>query len=170
METDYGIQAPGASQNSVGSLRSMALSDVDRVAALEALSFTTPWPRSAIEEELSSNERAHYFVYVVDEKILGYCGMWLILDEGHITNLAIDPEARGKGYGQEMLALFMKEAEALGAVALTLEVRSGNASAIHVYEKSGFVSMGVRKGYYLDSGEDALIMWKTLQRGEQVER
>ncbi len=169
MEADYGAPSSEVLQKPAGNLRPMVLTDVDRVAALEVLSFKTPWPRSAIVEELSGNERAHYFVYTMDNSILGYCGMWLILDEGHITNLAIDPEVRGKGYGQEMLSLFMKEAEALGAAALTLEVRSGNASAIHVYEKAGFVSMGVRKGYYLDSGEDALIMWKTLQRGEQGE-
>ncbi|MZQ96417.1 MAG: ribosomal protein S18-alanine N-acetyltransferase [Acidaminobacter sp.] len=143
-------------------LRPMVLADVDRVAELEVLCFKTPWPRSAIEEELVSNPRAHYFVYEVGGQIVGYCGFWLILDEGHITNLAIDPVERSKGYAQDMIAQFVKKAEALGAASLTLEVRSGNASAIHVYEKAGFVSMGVRKGYYLDSGEDALIMWKTI--------
>jgi len=145
-----------------GDLRPMVSTDVDRVAELEVLCFTTPWPRSAIEEELSSNPRAHYFVYEVEAKLVGYCGFWLILDEGHITNLAIDPEERSKGFAQDMIAQFVREAESLGAASLTLEVRSGNASAIHVYEKAGFVSMGVRKGYYLDSGEDALIMWKTI--------
>lgn len=145
-----------------GILRPMVLADVDRVAALEALCFTTPWPRSAIEEELVSNPRAHYYVYEVDGKLVGYCGLWLILDEGHITNLAIDPEERSKGYAQDMIEKFVGESALSGATSLTLEVRSGNASAIHVYEKAGFVSMGVRKGYYLDSGEDALIMWKTI--------
>jgi len=145
-----------------GVLRPMVHSDVDRVAELEVLCFTTPWPRSAIEEELSSNPRAHYFVYEVGGKLVGYCGFWLILDEGHITNLAIDPEERSRGYAQDMIAKFVGEAESLGAASLTLEVRSGNNPAIHVYEKAGFVSMGVRKGYYLDSGEDALIMWKTI--------
>lgn len=145
-----------------GILRPMANTDIDRVAELETLCFTTPWPRSAIEEELISNPRAHYFVYEVGGKLVGYCGFWLILDEGHITNLAIDPEERSKGYAQDMIAQFVREAESLGAASLTLEVRSGNTPAIHVYEKAGFVSMGVRKGYYLDSGEDALIMWKTI--------
>jgi [ribosomal protein S18]-alanine N-acetyltransferase len=145
-----------------GVLKPMANTDIDRVAELEVLCFTTPWPRSAIEEELISNPRAHYFVYEVGGKLVGYCGFWLILDEGHITNLAIDPEERSRGYAQDMIAQFVREAESLGAASLTLEVRSGNTPAIHVYEKAGFVSMGVRKGYYLDSGEDALIMWKTI--------
>jgi len=94
-----------------GDLRPMVSTDVDRVAELEVLCFTTPWPRSAIEEELSSNPRAHYFVYEVGAKLVGYCGFWLILDEGHITNLAIDPEERSKGFAQDMIAQFVREAE-----------------------------------------------------------
>ena len=152
-----------------GNLRPMTLEDLDQVAALERQCFTTPWPREALKEELTSNAKAHYYVYEIGGKMVGYCGLWMILDEGHITNLAIDPQERGKGYAQEMLAAFSEAAQTEGARFLTLEVRSGNAPAIRVYEKEGFVAQGIRKGYYLDSGEDALIMWKTLEKGESNE-
>lgn len=147
----------------------MTLEDLDRVADLEIQCFATPWPQEALREELTSNAKAHYYVYEADGRLVGYCGLWLILDEGHITNLAIDPQEQGKGYAQEMLTAFSEAVQAEGARFLTLEVRSGNAPAIRVYEKAGFVAQGVRKGYYLDSGEDALIMWKTLEKGESNE-
>jgi ribosomal-protein-alanine N-acetyltransferase len=155
---------------SAGVLRPMTVLDIDRIETLEVLCFKTPWPREAILEELEKNQKAHYYVFEVEQRIVGYCGMWVILDEGHITNLAIDPEERSKGYAQGMLEKFTEVAASLGVLALTLEVRSGNAPAIHVYEKAGFKSMGIRKGYYLDSGEDALIMWKNVDRGGGSEK
>jgi ribosomal-protein-alanine N-acetyltransferase len=148
----------------------MTQKDADRVYELDVLSFTTPWSYEAILEEVERNPRAHYFVFEANVEgenlIIGYCGMWIIFDEGHITNLAIDPAHRGKGYAKQMLSAFIEEAFALGVRNLTLEVRSGNAPAIHLYEKTGFVSAGVRKGYYLDSGEDAHIMWLNIERGD----
>jgi ribosomal-protein-alanine N-acetyltransferase len=104
----------------------------------------------------------------VNGQVAGYCGFWLILDEAHITNIAVHPEFRGKGYGKRLLQYVMERARRLGALKMTLEVRVSNHVAQSLYEKMGFVRSGVRKGYYTDNKEDALIMWVTLN--EQTER
>lgn len=151
----------------VGVFRAMTVEDVESVYKIEVLSFKVPWTYEAIREEVENNPRAHYFVFEIQNKIIGYCGMWVIFEEGHITNLAIDPAQSCKGYGHQMLEAFIDEADKLGVTDLTLEVRFGNASAIHLYNKSGFRSVGLRKGYYLDNGEDAHIMWLKIERGDR---
>lgn len=141
-------------------VRQMELRDLEAVLAVERRSFTTPWSRKAFEQELQDNPAAHYFVLESAPKIIGYFGMWRILDEGHITNIAIDPDYRGKGYSHLLLQEVFDRMEAEGVRYFTLEVRASNQVAIHLYERYGFERAGVRKGYYRDTGEDALLMWR----------
>jgi ribosomal-protein-alanine N-acetyltransferase len=148
--------------------RPMQLTDLAAIVELEIASFPTPWPRQAFYNELMFNRFADYTVLTVNGQVAGYCGFWLILDEAHITNIAVHPEFRGKGYGKRLLQYVMERARRLGALKMTLEVRVSNHVAQSLYEKMGFVRSGVRKGYYTDNKEDALIMWVTLN--EQTER
>ena len=109
-------------------------------------------------EELS-NSKAHYMVIDADGEILGYCGFWKIIDEAHITNVAVHPEYRGQGYGRVLISAMIQRAKELDVIAMTLEVRVSNDIAISLYKDFGFVASGVRKNYYQDNSEDALIMW-----------
>lgn len=142
--------------------RNMTLSDLDRVMEIELKSFTVPWSRDAYLMELTQNHFAKYLVAEVGDEVVGYAGVWVIIDEGHITNIAIDPSQRGKKLGEELMRRMMALAIAHGAERMTLEVRVSNLPAIRLYEKMGFVSHGIRKGYYTDNNEDAMIMWVEL--------
>jgi ribosomal-protein-alanine N-acetyltransferase len=146
------------------STRKMVLSDLDRVMEIENASFSVPWSRDAYLMELTQNHFAKYLVVEVDGEVVGYAGMWVILDEAHITNIAIHPDHRGKKIGEELMRRMMALGVAHGAERMTLEVRVSNIPAQKMYEKLGFVSHGVRKGYYTDNNEDALIMWVDLPR------
>lgn len=136
--------------------------DLEQVLEIEKLSFPTPWSRNSFLSELRENEFAHYFVCRVDGRVMGYAGMWIILDEAHITNVAVHPQYRGKGFGHLLLAELMRQSLLRGSDRITLEVRKSNQAAQRVYEHMGFRATGVRKGYYTDTGEDAIIMWKIL--------
>lgn len=151
------------------SFRSMNLTDIDRILEIEYQSFAAPWSRAAFEGELVRNHFARYFVVEVDGYAVGYAGMWLIIDEAHITNIAIDPAFRGKKLGELLLRQMMTVAVWNGATRMTLEVRVSNKKAQHLYEKLGFRSYGVRKGYYSDNGEDAIIMWAELGPGNKLD-
>lgn len=140
----------------------MKVDDVEEVLAIEQASFPTPWSRMAFLSELLENERAVYLTAREDERLIGYVGMWRILDEGHITNLAVHPDARQRGVGRRLLQTLCDLAQARGLHRLTLEVRVSNAPAQHLYESFGFLAAGVRPGYYQDNNEDALIMWLDL--------
>ena len=98
----------------------------------------------------------------LDEVVIGFGGMWLIMDEIHITNVAVAPEHRGQGYSKTLINDMIKYAKEKGFQHMTLEVRVSNSVAIALYEKFGFESVGVRPKYYVDTGEDALVMWKSL--------
>jgi ribosomal-protein-alanine N-acetyltransferase len=139
----------------------MKIEDLEEVLDIEVLSFATPWSRNAFLYELLENERAvYYVVHNSMNKLIAYIGMWVIFDEGHITNLAVHPAYRHQGVGKFLLINFIKAAREKKIKHLTLEVRRSNAVAQELYQKMGFVHMGVRKKYYLDNNEDALIMWK----------
>lgn len=139
----------------------MKIEDLEAVLDIEALSFPTPWSRNAFLYELLENERAvYYVVHNSMNKLIAYIGMWIIFDEGHITNLAVHPAYRHQGVAKYLLSNFVKAAREKNVKHLTLEVRRSNAVAQELYQKIGFVHMGVRKKYYLDNNEDALIMWK----------
>jgi len=145
-------------------IRKMTKHDIDGVIAIEILAFKMPWPRSAFEEELGNNELAFYLV-LTDENnklapIIGYVGMWKIIDEAHVTNVAIAPKYQNQGWGSILLAELIWQAKEMGADKMTLEVRESNNAARHLYEKFNFKVEGVRKGYYSDTNENALIMWK----------
>lgn len=141
----------------------MCLEDLEGILEIEEASFPTPWSRKSFLYELLENERAVYLVAREQEdRVQGYIGMWMVLDEGHITNLAVHPRARGRGIGELLLKALMAESRSRGINRLTLEVRISNLVARNLYAKLGFVSAGIRPGYYLDNNEDALIMWKGL--------
>lgn len=143
--------------------RFMTMQDVGAVAELERLSFTTPWPHEAFVNELTKNPNARYVVVVHQNRVIAYCGMWIVLDEAHITNVAVHPLYRGKKVGLRLMQKMMGVALACGAKSMTLEVRPSNTVARRMYAKLGFKEHGVRKNYYSDNNEDAIIMWVTLQ-------
>ena len=118
-----------------------------------------PWSADSFLEMISK-EDARYYVAEEDGRLLGGCGVLMIAGEGNITNVAIAPEARNRGIGPALLRHLMAEGDREGLTAYTLEVRVSNAAAIHVYEKLGFVSAGVRPGFYEKPVEDAIIYWK----------
>ncbi|HHT49327.1 MAG TPA: ribosomal protein S18-alanine N-acetyltransferase [Firmicutes bacterium] len=138
----------------------MTLEDLPEVLAIEDQCFPIPWSRSAFLYELLENQRAYYCVAKAEGKVLGFVGMWIIFDEGHITNLAVDPTHRRLGVGRALLQHLVTEAIIRGVKYLTLEVRSSNYAAQRLYEEFGFVKTGVRPRYYQDNQEDAYIMWK----------
>ena len=139
--------------------RKMTAEDVPFISRLEEETFSMPWSADSFLEMISK-EDARYYVAEEDGRPLGGCGVWMIAGEGNITNVAIAPEARNRGIGTALLRHLMAEGDREGLTAYTLEVRVSNAAAIHVYEKLGFVSAGVRPGFYEKPVEDALIFWK----------
>lgn len=135
---------------------------VDSVVSIEKNSFPTPWSRLTFLNEVSGNDFAYYVVALANNEVAGYAGMWVILDEGHITTIAVHPDRRREGIGQRLLNNLIEEAKRRGCIKMTLEARPSNFGALELYEKTGFVSFGLRPGYYTDTGEDAVIMWKEL--------
>jgi [ribosomal protein S18]-alanine N-acetyltransferase len=138
----------------------MNLSHIDEVMVVEHLCFTIPWSKGAFIEEITNNKFARYFAVLADGKVVGYAGMWKVFDEGHITNIAIHPDFRGRGIGSATLENIIARAKDEEITRMTLEVRKGNFIAQALYKKYGFEAAGLRKGYYADNNEDALIMWK----------
>ncbi len=140
----------------------MTLQDLDRIIEIEQLSFTLPWSRSSFYQELTNNPYARYIVMEYDGQVIGYCGMWLVMDEAHITNIAVLPQFRGKKLGEALMRQAMVLAREEGAQTMTLEVRVSNTVAQSLYRKLGFLNGGIRKRYYSDNQEDALVMWVKL--------
>lgn len=137
----------------------MTIGDLEEVLEVERASFPSPWSRQAFVRELTDNLYAHYIVARVGGRVVGYAGMWLVMGEAHVTNIAVRPEARGRGYGERLLRRLMEMAHAGEANRMTLEVRKSNVVAQNLYAKLGFTPQGIRKRYYTDSNEDAIIMW-----------
>ncbi|OEF96965.1 ribosomal protein S18-alanine N-acetyltransferase [Desulfuribacillus alkaliarsenatis] len=147
--------------------RYMEMRDVDAVHEIEVEAFTLPWSRAAFVSELLDNRMAKYFVVENSEGyIVAYAGMWFVLDEAHITTIAVRKSSRGLGLGNLLVERIIAETLALGGTQLTLEVRVSNAAAIAMYEKFGFKVHGLRKKYYSDNQEDALIMWAVIDGDE----
>lgn len=165
----------------------MRLEDVAQVSGIERLSFPEPWPADAYRQEVAENPRAHYVVVwrpaatgaapqasgwrawlrslrgrdpapAARGPLLGFAGLWLLVDEGHVSTIAVAPEARGRGLGELLLVSLIERALALQAAIVTLEVRVSNAVAQNLYRKYEFEEVGRRKRYYRDNGEDAYIM------------
>ncbi len=134
----------------------MTEQDLDQVLIIEGSSFPHSWSRRSFESELMKNRLAIYRVARLEGRVVGYGGIWVILDEAHLTTLAIDQIYRGQGIGTALLQELIENAVRAGARTMTLEVRPSNLAALRLYERFGFVMKGVRKRYYLD--EDALLM------------
>lgn len=133
-------------------------SDIEAVSRIERHSFPTPWNTQAYVTEIA-NPSACYLVAVWGDRVVGYGGTWVIMDEAHITTIAVAPECRGYKIGERLLSELLVQAQRKGATRATLEVREGNEVAQRLYDKYGFDRVSVRKGYYSDNRENALIMW-----------
>lgn len=142
----------------------MHIDHIPGVLEIEQVSFSTPWSQQAFTYEILQNNFADYIVAVQGDKVIGYAGMWLVLDEAHITNVAVHPAYRGKKLGQALMTELMRRAMLMGVVRMTLEVRPSNKVARELYKKLGFQEKGRRKKYYTDTNEDAIIMWADLCR------
>ena len=146
-------------------IKPMEKDDIDDVIRIEALAYGEHhWSKDSFMSELSNDLAKYFSVFAVSEdgkkeELIAYCGCWQILEEAHITNIAVSPEYRHKSVGESLLMTIIEECYKWMVKYITLEVRVGNAPAIALYEKYGFKSLGTRKGYYQDNNEDALIMW-----------
>ncbi len=145
-----------SSENTV--IRRMKQEDLDEVTALEKATFTIPWSRESFRQELERNVAARYLVAESEGKIIGYAGAWIILDESHITNIAVAESYRGQGVGRKLTQALLQLLSNLGASYATLEVRVSNERAQNLYRSLGFISVGKRKRYYEDNQEDAFLM------------
>jgi ribosomal-protein-alanine N-acetyltransferase len=141
------------------SYRQMTPADVPFISRLESETFSMPWSAESFLEMIEK-EDARYYVAEENGQLLGGCGVLMIVGEGNITNVVVAPKMRNKGIGTGLLQYMIDQGQKDGLCAFTLEVRVSNAQAIHVYEKLGFVSEGIRPGFYEKPQEDAMIMWK----------
>lgn len=146
---------PTAAQVTVRPLRG---SDIETIARIERKSFTTPWNTQAYVTEIA-NPAAVYLVATWNDTVIGYGGLWVIMDEAHITTIAVDPTYRGRKIGERILIEMLLASQKKGATRATLEVRETNDAAQKLYEKYGFEWVALRKGYYSDNNENAVIMW-----------
>jgi len=151
----------------------MRIEDVAAVHEIERLSFRTPWPSYAFEQELTGNRLARYLVARVasggTEPVVGFAGIWLMVDEAHITTFGVHPDWRRQGVGRRLLLGLLELAIQLESRRMTLEVRVSNDAAQALYAGFGFAVTGRRKGYYTDDGEDALIMTTPELRGPSMQ-
>ena len=143
----------------------MTPDDIAAVLHIEALSFSSAWPQNAFVNEIRDNKLAHYFVGRVDGRIVAYGGIWVILEDSHVTTIAVHPDHRGRKFGEEMLVHLLEEAITARASWITLEVRESNATAQRLYRKYGFTIVSTRRGYYSDNNENALVMWAGNLKG-----
>ncbi len=140
-------------------IEKMTIDDIDNVLEVEKDCFSIPWSRESFLREITNNEIALYLVAKIENKAVGYIGVWKIINEGHITNVAVHSKYRKFGIGNELVSRLLSLCREDGIDAFTLEVRKSNIVAQNLYKKYGFVESGVRKGYYQDNREDAIIMW-----------
>lgn len=140
----------------------MTLQDLDDVLAIEQASFKTPWSRGAFRYELTQNRVARSTVVRAEGKVVGYLCLWEIGREIHITNIAVDPDWRRRGIARALIRDMLEGARHRGITQVFLEVRPNNVEALGLYERFGFRVIGRRKGYYVDTGEDALVMEASL--------
>jgi [ribosomal protein S18]-alanine N-acetyltransferase len=136
----------------------MRMEDVGAVHEIERLSFRTPWPAYAFEQELKGNRLARYLVARAGSAVVGFAGVWLMVDDAHITTFGVHPDWRRQGIGRQLLLNLAELSIAIGALRMTLEVRPSNDAAQALYRSFGFDIAGRRPGYYTDDGEDALVM------------
>ena len=159
------LPAPAAERPRRLDISPMTLDDIPAVLAIETVSFQSTWPANAFANELRDNKLAHYFVGRLDGRIVAYGGIWVILEDSHVTTIAVVPELRGQRLGEELLVRLLDEAIAHGASWITLEVRESNDPAQRLYRKYGFTVVSTRRGYYSDNNESALVMWAGNLKG-----
>lgn len=147
--------------DNIVTIHQMTKADIESVYRIECESFITPWSKKSLHDELT-NKLAHYGVLCVNGEPIAYAGMWVMFDEAHITNVAVTKSHRGKGFGRKIMEYMVQKAKEKGAAKMTLEVRQTNLTAQSLYRSMGFNLCGLRKGYYRDTGEDALIMWADI--------
>ncbi len=155
-------------------IEAMRVPDIPAVHRIEKLSFPIPWPAYAFRQELETNRLARYLVVRAGEETIAYAGLWLMVDEAHVTTFAVLPQWRGRGVGGRLLVALLRLAIDEGARVATLEVRISNIPARQLYQSFGFRPVGVRPRYYSDNGEDALIMTTdaltSSRMAERIER
>ncbi len=145
----------------------MGPGDLDGVMAIEEVSFPTPWPRKLFEEEIAREfSDALVAIPAVGEEVLGYAICWTVADESHLLNIAVRPDARGGGVGGALLRECIRRGDRAGADRIHLEVRAGNGPALRMYEREGFSFQGIRRGYYSDTGEDAVLLSREIRRSD----
>ena len=132
--------------------------DINEILDISSLSFSVSWSKNSYIQELT-NPVARYLVAEIDNKVIGFIGTWIVLDESHITNIAVHPNHRKQGIASKLVEELLYYCKTQGCISYTLEVRSSNKAAKSLYEKYNFKQDGVRKGYYEDNKEDAIIMW-----------
>ncbi len=143
-------------------IRRMMLRDLNEVYKIEEESYAHPWDRLEFVKEIKGNKFAYYFVCLLEGKIIGFLGMWIVFEEAHITNIAISPSYRRKGIGSALIDFSESYAKSRNAKRIVLEVRTSNKEAINLYLKKGFKYASIKKNYYLDNFEDAFEMIKEL--------
>ncbi|GIP22700.1 MULTISPECIES: ribosomal protein S18-alanine N-acetyltransferase [Paenibacillus] len=142
--------------------RPMTLDDIPDVMVIEHESFTLPWTENAFRSEMTQNHFAKYIIMEKNGDPIGYAGMWTVVDEAHVTNIAVRTAYRGQHLGERLMREMMLMAGRMGMTKMTLEARVSNTVAQSLYSKLGFRPVGLRKAYYSDNQEDALIMWCDL--------
>lgn len=160
-------------------IRPMTIHDVPQVHAIEKATFTMPWSMVAFQYELLNNHLSKYYVMAErdeqgpipgSDQVIGYLGFWFVIDEAHITTLAISADYQGYGYGNKFLAFALETARLNKIEQISLEVRVSNEKAIGLYKKFGFKEAGIRRKYYTDNDEDAIVMWLSLVDEGEVDR
>jgi ribosomal-protein-alanine N-acetyltransferase len=143
------------------SVETLDEADLDQVLEVEEASFTNPWTRQMFLWELQNVGVSYGYVLRTPEwPVAAFCTIWVVLDEIHVNNIAVRPECRGGGVGRALLEFVLRLGAGLGARKATLEVRRSNVAALKLYERLGFAVAGVRKNYYANPVEDALVLWK----------
>ncbi len=143
-------------------IRKMKKEDIEEVYQIECQSFSAPWTKESLYYELEQNLFAKYIVVELENQVIGYCGLWVIMDDAQITNIAVHPKFRGQKIGEALLRFAIQLSREMNAKKLSLEVRISNHIAQSLYKKVGFEPGGIRKRYYTDNQEDALVMWVNL--------
>ncbi len=140
-------------------IRSAHSGDIDSIYHIESLSFSDAWSRESFVQEIEKNHMAYYYIAEIDGKVVAYIGYWKILEQAHITNVAVLGDYRGRGIARHLIARIFEDSNSKGIETYTLECRISNTSALNLYESLGFKSAGIRPKYYIDNGEDAVVMW-----------
>ena len=148
--------------------------DILKLMEIELSGFVSPWSLETLRQELENHDRTHYVVADIQGEVVGYAGLWVIIDEGHITRIAVDPKFRRQGIGQDLVKTLMEVGANSGCQSFTLEVMASNIGARKLYKDLGFEEVGFRPGYYEMEDQDAVIMWyhppEYIREGAKNER